>query len=592
MNHVLDIRKLSDDIRELRLSGQLEEATSLCIKATQSFPNNSFFYKILADLYFQQENYEETFIALSSYITKIPLDEKRISDFAKIYYRLQRKLSKEKITELTNSFYEKIRNSSIDQEILLKVEEIISNNLVYKESIKNKDNIFSIFIDLLNDDLNFNELTKLEKHLESESIFHLKQVLDKYILTRNRNLTTYRTDQYCASLYEKFGEHEKAIKILSELLSLRIESVAVRSLFRICRKINNYNNADDFLGKNPSLIKQNDFNILYELVYYFKAKNDDNHLERVLSTIEKNYENSLPILNTLNSFYLQFEMLDNVRYLEPKILKLIKNKEQQGININEFESELELTSKMLNIYSKLDYQTQLSAISDLTTGISHELGQPITNIRYTIQFYKKLLEKNLTKDCVFKIFDSILEETERMGNLIKRLSPLTSSRNVVETFDLIERIQKRVQLERPRLDDNHIRVSIIPFTPITIFGDPVKFDQLISNLLLNAIDAIVERNKKTTNNKITITIKDDVKNVVINFSDTGIGIPAKNKNKIFDPFFSTKAPGKGEGLGLFIIWNLLKSQGGKISVDTKYTNGACFIITIPKKFNLIKETKS
>jgi C4-dicarboxylate-specific signal transduction histidine kinase len=98
--------------------------------------------------------------------------------------------------------------------------------------------------------------------------------------------------------------------------------------------------------------------------------------------------------------------------------------------------------------------------------------------------------------------------------------------------------------------------------------------------------------KKTGNNKIAISLKGDDQNVQISFSDNGIGIPFKNKNKIFDPFFSTKAPGKGEGLGLFIVWNLLKSQGGKITVDTNYKNGAHFIITIPKKFNLEKETKS
>jgi C4-dicarboxylate-specific signal transduction histidine kinase len=162
---------------------------------------------------------------------------------------------------------------------------------------------------------------------------------------------------------------------------------------------------------------------------------------------------------------------------------------------------------------------------------------------------------------------------------------------VLETFDLVDRIKKRVQLENPRLHDNHIIVTVKPQTPVTIYGDTVKFDQLISNLLINAIDAIVE-SKKTANNKIAISLKSDIQNVQISFSDNGLGIPFKNKNKIFDPFFSTKAPSKGEGLGLFIVWNLLKGQGGKITVDTSYKNGARFIITIPKKFNLEKEIKS
>ena len=68
---------------------------------------------------------------------------------------------------------------------------------------------------------------------------------------------------------------------------------------------------------------------------------------------------------------------------------------------------------------------------------------------------------------------------------------------------------------------------------------------------------------------------------LIEFSDTGIGIPYKNRNSIFDPFFSTKPPGKGEGLGLFIVWNLLKMQGGTIAVDNDYNQGAKFNIRIP-----------
>ena len=450
----------------------------------------------------------------------------------------------------------------------------------------------SEFAHLLNDNSNFSELAKLEKILEVDNRPQLEQVLDEHVLTRERNSKNHRIDLYCVSLYEKFGEHDKAIKLLTELLSFRIDPIAVRSLFRICRTNKKYEIVDEFLRKTPALLKTNNFNILYELVYYFETKNDDFHLQRVLNTIEISFTNSLPILRTLRNFYLRFEMLDEVRHLEPIIRALQAKEKSSGKYIDKFAAESdELASTVIDLYSELEHQKQLAAISDLTTGISHELGQPITNIRYTIQFYKKLLEKNFTKDSVFKIFDSILEETERMGALIKRLSPLTSSKNVLETFDLVDRIKKRVQLENPRLHDNHITVTIKPQIPITIYGDSVKFDQLISNLLLNAIDAIME-SKKTGNNKITISLKGDVQNVQIFFSDNGIGIPFKNKNKIFDPFFSTKAPGRGEGLGLFIVWNLLKSQGGEITVDTNYKNGARFIITIPKKFNLEKEIKS
>lgn len=588
-----NINRLSNEIKKFQLAGNLEAATMLCIEAMHTFPKEYLFSKILADLSFKKKNYEATFIALGDYLSKIPPSNTLIADFAKRYYRLQRVLSKVKISELAEILYTTIDQTSINQTVVRKVKDIIKLDITSTKYSADQPLQLSKFTSLLNDDSKFAELAKLEKILEVKNKRQLGQALDEHILTRARSTKTYRIDLYCSSLYEKFEEHSKAIKVLTELLSLRIDPVAVRSLFRICRTLKNYDSVDDLLSKTPSLIKARDFNILYELVYYFEAKNDLAQLQGVLRTIDKSFATNLPVLRTLRNFYIRFGMLEEVKRLEPIIRQLFPDKDKATGKYVEAlaESETEIASTVLDLHSQLEHQKQLAAISDLTTGISHELGQPITNIRYTIQFYKKLLESNLTKANVFKIFDSILEETERMGALIQRLSPLTSSRSVFETFDLVDRIKKRVQLENPRLLDNHISVTITPQVPVSIYGDPVKFDQLISNLLLNAIDAITER-KKLSKNKIDFKVEDGNQDVRIFVSDNGVGIPIKNRNKIFDPFFSTKAPGKGEGLGLFIVWNLLKIQGGKIAVDSNYTNGARFIITIPKKFDFEKDTKS
>jgi len=237
----------------------------------------------------------------------------------------------------------------------------------------------------------------------------------------------------------------------------------------------------------------------------------------------------------------------------------------------------------------LEHQRKLAAIGELANGIAHEFGQPITNIRYTVQFYRKLFEKTIiSKEEVFKILDSILEETERMGRLIKRLSPITSGKSVIETFDLIDLIQKRVKAENIRLNELKIDVNISPLTPIYVIGDPVKYDQIISNLFLNAIDAIQERQDSQIN-RIDIQIEDKVNEIKMIFTDTGIGINLKDKNKIFSPFFTTKPPGKGEGLGLFIVWNLLKMYGGSIEIDNSYNDGARFVISIPKQTDDQKE---
>jgi len=236
---------------------------------------------------------------------------------------------------------------------------------------------------------------------------------------------------------------------------------------------------------------------------------------------------------------------------------------------------------------EFEHRTRLAAISDLTTGISHELGQPITNIRYTVQFYKKELEKNLPKEQVLKIFDSILEETERMGQLVKRLAPITSTKTLVEEFDVVDRIARRLQAESARLEQAQIHVSIKPSAPLYMKADPVKFDQIINNLLLNSIDAIEE---KVSDGKrgIDIKVTDGQNEYKIIFTDTGVGIPVRLRGRMFEPFFSTKPPGKGSGLGLFIVWNIVKIFGGSVTLDSSYVDGARFVVTIPRDTTNIK----
>ena len=366
---------------------------------------------------------------------------------------------------------------------------------------------------------------------------------------------------------------------------MRLDPVVVRSLFRVCRKLGSYERVEKALSRHKEIISDNSFNVLYELVYYYEYLDDFESLQSVLSTIEKRSLNSLPIQRTVKNFYLRFGLIDDADRVENRIKEFGKgiNKKLEGKFVDVvLETEEGVENKIKQLYSRLEHQTRLAAMSDLTTGISHELGQPITNIRYTVQFYSKILENKFDKDLVFKVFSSILEETERMGRLIRRLSPITSSKSVVETFDVVDAVKKRILAEDAKIISNHIKVKVVGKSKVLFNGDPVKLDQIVSNLLLNGIDAILERKSVNHKRQIDININDNSSDLILIFTDTGIGIPSKNKGKIFDPFFSTKSPGKGEGLGLFIVWNILKMLGGKIRIDHKYSDGARFIVNLPK----------
>lgn len=558
------------------------DAIKACIQARELLPQDILFIKLLADLYFQDANYHEAFIALGEFLGKIPPSNRLIGEFAKRYYKFRRVLAPDEMARYASVLLQCIESAKLDAFVSHNAKKIITPDLAFVASSQtNQQNV--LFLKLIRNDSTFDSFVKLEKSLEKDSVDSLSLLLDTHILNRERSNKTYRIDLYCVSIYEKIKAFDSALKVAAELLQVKIQTVAVRSLFRLCRILKQYSPADDLLEREPALINNHDFNVLYELVYYFEAKNDFHSVQSILRRIEKGFASSLPVLRTVRNFYIRFGMLEEAKRLEPAISPLYHRRlsGDQKFTAEVVESEAELASKIGELYSQLEHQKQLAAISDLTTGISHELGQPITNIRYTIQYHRRILAKQLTMDGVSKVFDSILEETERMGGLIRRLSPLTSSKSVIEKFDLMERIHRRVEGETPRLQESGTTVTITPPYPINLIADPVKFDQLISNLLLNSIDAIQER-KVARENHIEIRVESGKKEARIFFTDTGMGIPIRNRKRIFDPFFSTKPPGKGEGLGLFIVWNLLKMLGGRIAVDSKYNTGARFIVTLPK----------
>ena len=115
-----------------------------------------------------------------------------------------------------------------------------------------------------------------------------------------------------------------------------------------------------------------------------------------------------------------------------------------------------------------------------------------------------------------------------------------------------------------------------------LFGDPLKFHQIFYNLIINAIHSVRESG---ADGELTCLVEKKPNKIIIKFSDNGKGIPDSLANKIFEPFFSTKqekvSPTKddgGEGLGLYIVWNIVKMFNGTIHVNKNYQNGAQFIL--------------
>ncbi|HNZ26319.1 MAG TPA: response regulator [Spirochaetota bacterium] len=262
------------------------------------------------------------------------------------------------------------------------------------------------------------------------------------------------------------------------------------------------------------------------------------------------------------------------------------------IRLRERSLKLQIALDELKVKEKQLIQTEkMAALGVLTSGLAHEINNPINFISNSILALKERTDKlidmsktlastdedveNLrktTKD-VPEIFDNITTGIDHITNIVKSLRiysrvdkdqlVLSSISELIDTSLLIlyHRYKEKILIEK--------NYNSAPKT----LCHPAKISQVFLNILSNAIDGIDEANLKygeQIDRKIVITTSFDEKNstITINFQDNGIGIKESVKNKIFDPFFTTKEVNKGSGLGLAICSSIIKEHNGTISVES------------------------
>ena len=192
------------------------------------------------------------------------------------------------------------------------------------------------------------------------------------------------------------------------------------------------------------------------------------------------------------------------------------------------------------------------------------------------------MQKNLdTRHALQVLLSDILLQTNRIGMLLSRFSPIVSPKNESGKFSVRECAEKVFTDLETRLLSQTITHRIIGASALVLTGDQIQFSQVFYNLILNAMQAIEK------NGHIDINISVSEYHVLtIIFADNGPGIPEQNFQKIFEPFFSTKDPTSGnggEGLGLYIVWNILKMFNGTIQIDKNFRSGTKFIIQIQQE---------
>jgi two-component system, NtrC family, sensor kinase len=233
--------------------------------------------------------------------------------------------------------------------------------------------------------------------------------------------------------------------------------------------------------------------------------------------------------------------------------------------------------------NKLIQEDRMISLGKLVASCVHEINNPIQGLLTFSHLMKEMLATdNIKETDVAKLreFTAIMaEELERCGRIISGLLSFSrETHNAFKTIDLNEVIASVTDLIRHRIElqDIYFKMDQSP-EPLFVDGDTNRLQQCFLNLLFNAIEAMGPGGRLT----ITSTLNRDNKIAEVRIRDTGHGIPRKHLSHIYDPFFTTKPMGEGTGMGLSIVYGVVKHHRGEITVRSEVQKGTTFIIQFP-----------
>jgi PAS domain S-box-containing protein len=224
--------------------------------------------------------------------------------------------------------------------------------------------------------------------------------------------------------------------------------------------------------------------------------------------------------------------------------------------------------------SRMGETEKLAGIGQLAAGIAHQLNTPLGSILLSAQ----MLEDTITNEDDSEDIHRIIRQTEQCRGIIKGLlnfaRPTGSERG---SMNLAEAITETAYLMEKSLKLAGVELSVTDETEPYVFGNRNELEQVFFNLLANAIDSM------PGGGRIDVHMVDGGPGeVLVDFRDTGEGIPQENHDRVFLPFFTTKDYGKGTGLGLSIVARIVHEHGGRIELDSKPGKGTGFRLWFPR----------
>lgn len=230
--------------------------------------------------------------------------------------------------------------------------------------------------------------------------------------------------------------------------------------------------------------------------------------------------------------------------------------------------------------SALARASKLAALGQLSASVTHELGQPLAAMR------------NYLTAAEFdgKDFDHT-PTLERINSLVIRMEHITKQlrffakpgEDQIELVNLKDVVQNAIELTTHDLSANQVKLTInTTEKPTTVRGNKLRLEQVVINLISNSIAAMEEaHDEKHNDRKLDITITATEDEIILTLSDTGTGLGNRTIEQLQEPFHTTRASGRGMGLGLAISAAIVKEHEGQLSAENRPDNGACFTLKLP-----------
>jgi two-component system NtrC family sensor kinase len=237
---------------------------------------------------------------------------------------------------------------------------------------------------------------------------------------------------------------------------------------------------------------------------------------------------------------------------------------------------LENVTSRVKLEESLQQSEKLSSIGLLAAGVAHEVNTPLTGVSSYTQMLLGMIPETDPKHALLQ---KVQKQTDRASNIVGNLLNFSRTGNAAEftEINLNKLLDDTLQLLEPQLRKTQIEiVKNYTDVPPKIFGNAGKLQQVFTNLIINARDAMFG------GGEIMLTTDFENENeIVVKVTDTGSGIEPENLSKIYDPFFTTKGVGSGTGLGLAVSYGIVQEHAGTITASSEVGQGTTFRLVFP-----------